>query len=104
MLSDTVVLDMSGIDSVRLDVGPHGRAVSLRASLVAADRFLSTTTGHTGTRLGILLNGQLLQAPEIAGPWAGYIPVAHALDSALAGQLRDRLRAAVRQRPSSRPG
>jgi preprotein translocase subunit SecD len=100
-LSDTVVLTLSDIDSVRVLFSHGVGSVITRPTPAASDRFLVTTARHVGQRLGILLNGQLLVAPSIGSPWSGQIPVGVGLDSALAVQLRERLAAGLAKRPGT---
>ncbi len=100
-LNDTVVLDLPRAQAVEVSHTPDHSFVRLHLDMVVGDRFLSTTNRHLRHRLAITLNGQLLAAPVIATPWAGDVPVAVELDSAVADELASRLRGALpaRTRP-----
>jgi len=100
ILSDTVALDLSQADAVNIGVGSGGTPVLLRLSMTTGDKFLSTTTRHVGSHLAVVLNDHLLVAPApiVRTPLAGSVVVAQNLDSAVAAELAERLRAALHPR------
>jgi preprotein translocase subunit SecD len=97
ILNDTVALDLAMADGVVIGVGSSGTPVGLRLGMAAGDRFLSSTTRHVGSHLAVVLNGHLLVAPApvVQSPLAGFVTVAHNLDSAVARDLAERLRTAL---------
>jgi preprotein translocase subunit SecD len=100
ILNDTVALDLSQADAVNIGVGTGGTPVLLRLGMTSGDEFLSTTTRHVGSHLAVVLNDHLLVAPApiVRTPLAGSVVVAGDLDSAVARELAERLRAALHPR------
>jgi preprotein translocase subunit SecD len=94
-LSDTVVARLADADSITLRFDQTGGFITFRPTLAAADRMLQATTRHVGQRMAILLNGTLVTAPGIAGPWAGRWGVAAGTDSATGFALQQRLQASL---------
>ena len=97
VLDDTVVLDLSRVQSVAPShlPDPQHSAVILNLDMANADRLMSNTNRHLGRQLVITLNDQVLATPIIRTPFGSSIPAAHDLDSGVALQLAVRLRAAL---------
>jgi preprotein translocase subunit SecD len=100
ILNDTVALDLSRADAVNIGTGTVGTPVLLRLDMTSGDEFLSSTTRHVGSHLAVVLNDHLLVAPApiVRTPLAGSVVVAQNLDSAVARELAERLRAALHPR------
>ena len=101
-ISDTVVMNLHGVDSMELRFGDAGALVGFLPPLKSAQRLVTATTGRPGRRMAILLNGQLLVAPSIRRPWVGHVAVVSGIDSALASQLYQRLDQSLPQGPGPR--
>jgi preprotein translocase subunit SecD len=103
-LSDTVLVRLADADSLGIRFDQTGGFITFRPTFAAADRMLHATTRHVGQRMAILLNGTLVTAPGIAGPWAGRWGVAAGTDSATGLALLQRLQTAlVKDRPVGGP-
>jgi preprotein translocase subunit SecD len=97
ILNDTVALALNQADGVEIGYGSGGTPVMLRLGMTSGDPFLSSTTRHVGSHLAVVLNDHLAVAPApiVRTPLAGLVVVAENLDSALARELAERLRAAL---------
>lgn len=97
ILSDTVVLDMSAVDRVEISHGSGTSGVTLHLNATSAERLRANTTGHLGSQLAELLNGQLITAPAptIRSSFSDHMPVVVDVDSTVARELEARLRRAL---------
>ena len=94
-LNDTVAIDLTGAEGVRVNGGPFGSTVALRLSELGARRLLRTTTEHQGQRIAVLINRRVVTVAQIMTPLVGLLPVASNLPAAQAADLADRLKAAI---------
>lgn len=94
-LSDSVVLDMSGIDSAWVTPVPRDsmgrRDVVVRLSRRGAARFGATTATHVGRRLAVIVDGRITDLPIIESAIGEIVQLA----SDVAGPVADSLAARV---------
>lgn len=98
-LSDSVVLDITGIDSAWVEPGlrdPRGqRSVVVRLSRNGAARFGATTATHVGRRLAVIVDGRVADLPIVEGPLGELLLIANDVPQAVADSLATRVNSMV---------